>query len=343
MRVVAIGRTEMLYDSILKIHEKGHKVPLVITGDEAPHYSRGANDFEQLADQIGAECIKTEHIGTDDIIAKIRSSEPDVAISVNWKTIIPQEVIGCFKHGIINAHAGDLPRYRGNAAPNWAILNGEGGIALTLHLMTTRLDSGPILLQRRYPINTAYLYYLSTRIGDIYSFIRGNCPQMFVEVLDRLEAGTISLQMQPHDPSFSLRCYPRLSRDGEIDWTQSAVQIDRLIRASSEPFDGAYTFLGNRKLTIWKAHCSTPTYQFLGTPGQVADRYTVVGEVSIITGDGFLVLEEVEIEGEGRVAATQAITSARDRLGMDITGEIARLTKRIADLEQTINTRGEHE
>ena len=84
MRVVAIGRTEMLYDSILRVHEKGHKVPLIITGDEAPHYSKGVMGFSQLANQIGAEFIKTKRIDTDEVISRIHSSEPDVAISVNW-------------------------------------------------------------------------------------------------------------------------------------------------------------------------------------------------------------------------------------------------------------------
>ena len=324
MRVVAIGRTETLYDSILSVREKGHEVPLIITGDEAPHYSRGAQDFAQLASN--AEFIKTERIS--EVVSRICRNEPDVAISVNWKTIIPQEVIDCFKYGIINAHAGDLPRYRGNAAPNWALLNDEDNIVLTLHAMTTELDSGPILLQRRYPIKW------NTRIGDIRDFIRKNCPEMFVEVLDELETGTVLPREQPYDPSLSLRCYPRLPRDSEIDWTQSSVQIDRLIRASSKPFNGAYTFLGDRKLTVWRAHCSTPPCPFLGTPGQVAQRHTATGEVSIITGNGFLVLEEVETKDKGRTTATEIISSARDRLGMDITKEIARLNRRLTALER---------
>ena len=328
MKVVAIGRTEILYNSILSVHEKGHIVSLIITGDEAPHYGRSACDFERLANRYGAGFIKTEYIGTDEVISRIHENEPDVAISVNWKTIIPQRVIDYFKHGIINAHAGDLPRYRGNAAPNWALLNNEEGIVLTLHAMTSELDAGPILLQRRYPIKP------DTRIGDIYNFIRENYPQMFVEVLDRLETGTVSPRKQPHDSSLSLRCYPRLPRDSEIDWTQSSAQIDRLIRSSSEPFDGAYTFLEGKKLTIWRAHCDIPPCPFLGTPGQVAQRYPATGEVSIITGDRFLVLEEVEIENEGRTTATEVIRSARNRLGMDITKEIAQLNRRMTALER---------
>jgi methionyl-tRNA formyltransferase len=83
-----------------------------------------------------------------------------------------------FKYGIINAHAGDLPRFRGNACPNWALLVNENKIVLTLHKMTVDLDAGPILLQRQYPLNT------NTYIKDIYEFLSENVPTMFVQEVE---------------------------------------------------------------------------------------------------------------------------------------------------------------
>jgi len=328
MKVVAIGRTEILYSSILEVKKSGHEINLIITCDEAPHYLKGADDFQSLAEKLGAEFIKTEHIDNAEIIATLSKINPDIAISVNWKTIIPPKVLECFKYGIVNAHAGDLPRYRGNAVPNWAIINGENEIVLTLHFMIPELDAGPILLQRRCPIKH------DTRIGEIYDFLRKNYPQMFAEVLDGLEKGTISPREQPSDSSLTLRCYPRLPRDNEIDWTQPAIQIDRLVRAVSEPFDGAYTFLGSEKLIIWRAHCASSPSPFLGVPGQVAQRYPGTGEVAVITGDGFLTLKEIEIGSQGRMKATQAIKSAKVRLGMHITEEIIELKRRVTELEK---------
>ena len=322
MKVVAIGRTEILYDSILEVKKSGHELALIITCDEAPHYLKGIRDFESLAKELDVQFIKTERINTAPIISAINKIKPDIAISINWKTIITQKVIDCFQYGIINAHAGDLPRYRGNAVPNWAIINGEKEVVLTLHFMTPELDAGSILLQKKCPINK------DTRIGDIYDFLRDNFPLMFAEVLDGLEKGSISPREQSSDPSFALRCYPRLPRDNEIDWNQPSVQIDRLVRAVSEPFDGAYTFLGSDRLIIWRAHCESSSSPFLGTPGQVAQRYPRTGEVSVITGEDFLVLEEVEIGSKGRTKATQVIDSARARLGMHITEEILKLIER---------------
>jgi methionyl-tRNA formyltransferase len=328
MKVVAIGRTEILHDSILEIMKSGNELALIITCNESSHYLKGAQDFEMLAKKIGAVFICTENINTEQIISALRKIKPDVAISVNWKTIIGQEVIDCFKYGIINAHAGDLPRYRGNAVPNWAIINGENQIVLTLHYMTVDLDAGPILIQKKYPLKG------DSRIGEIYDFIRENCPKMFDEVLGGIEKNTIKPHEQPKDPALSLRCFPRLPRDSEIDWKQPAELIDRLVRAVSEPFNGAYTFLGTEKLIIWRTHHQKSDSPFLGVPGQIASRDKKTGEVTVIAGEGFLVLEEVELNNNGRIKPTQAISTIRTRLGMDITGGMIELLQRISKLER---------
>jgi len=158
MKVIAIGRTDILYNSIKMLTENGHEVPLIVTCEEAPGYTVGTNDFEQLAKKIGASFVKTEHINLNGNVQLIKEANADIAISVNWKNIIGQEVIDCFPHGIINAHSGDLPRYRGNAVTNWAIINGETEIALTLHLMTTDLDAGPIFSKRRIRLRNQRLH-----------------------------------------------------------------------------------------------------------------------------------------------------------------------------------------
>ena len=172
MRVVAIGRTKNLYNSIIKVKEGVHDVVLIITCQESPGYQTVAQDFKLLAEKLGIECIQTERINSEEIIQRIRKKRPDIGISVNWRTIIGQDVISCFPYGIINAHAGDLPRYRGNATPNWAIINGEKRIVLTLHLMTAELDAGPVVLQREMPISD------NTYISEVYEFLHNNCPQV---------------------------------------------------------------------------------------------------------------------------------------------------------------------
>lgn len=331
MNVTAIGRTEMLYNAIQAVDSAGHDLDRIITCSDEEFYTVSPADFEQLAADIGAEYHFCTDLNSEEMVDRLSDGRSDIAISVNWKYPTRQPVLTAFDHGVLNAHAGDLPRYRGNAAPNWAIINGEDEVVLTVHRMSEEIDAGPLVRQSRVPITE------ETYLQEIYEAMRTRFPELFAESLSGLEDGTITLQPQPDDPTAVLRGYPRVPKDSEIDWTQSATEIHRLIRASAEPLFGAYTYLGTEKLTIWRARTETPAHQYCGTPGQVAERRPDSGEVSIITGEGFLVLEEVQRENGDRTAATDVITSIRTRLGMDKQAEIRRLTEQIAELTNRLD------
>jgi UDP-4-amino-4-deoxy-L-arabinose formyltransferase/UDP-glucuronic acid dehydrogenase (UDP-4-keto-hexauronic acid decarboxylating) len=215
--------------------------------------------------------------------------------------------------GILNAHAGDLPRYRGNAVPNWAILNDEADIALTVHVMADALDAGAVLLKRRLTLTQ------DTYIGDVYNFIETNLPDMFIEALNGMAAGTLTAIPQSTDVALSLRCFPRVGSDSLLDWQRPATELARLVRASAEPFAGAYSFRGLEKITVWRARASRLPYPYVGTPGQVAERFLSSQEVAVLTGEGVLLLQELQTPNTGRAPATEIIRSLRDRLGIDLT------------------------
>ena len=133
MRVAIIGRTEILYDTCIKIHEAGLKIACILTSKEAPEYKRTVEEeFKQLATKlsvpfaVGADILKLQSF--------LQDAKADIAVSVNYIGIIPQSIINIFKHGILNAHGGDLPKYRGNACQAWAILNGEERIGLCIQV-----------------------------------------------------------------------------------------------------------------------------------------------------------------------------------------------------------------
>lgn len=333
MRVAALGRTQWLYDSIARVAGSGHKVVLIGTSPEAPEYTVKEDDFARLARDLDCAFFTDPVLNRAEYLSLLRDTKADVAISVNWLTRIGKQIIDQFKYGIVNAHAGDLPRYRGNAAPNWAILAGEGKVVVTLHQMAEELDAGPILLQRELVLTNA------TQIGGVYRFITANVPEMFVEVLDELERRTLVPRPQPTDPAVSLRCFPRMPRDGEIDWRQSAEHLAKLVRASSEPFGGAYTFLGSVKLVVWQAEADCLPYPHLGVPGQVIERRPDTGEVVALTGDGVLVLKEVETASGGRARPCDVVKSTRARLGLDVAERMADLERRIRELETRFGDR----
>lgn len=319
MRIAILGRTHLLYDSVRPLIEAGHDIACILTCGEAPEYSRSAVDFENLAAELNVPFLATDRLNDENVISWVRDKRPDIGASINWRTIIGTRFRNLFKHGIINVHLGDLPRYRGNATANWAILNGEKETMLTLHLMSNSLDAGPILLKEPIPITD------ETYIGDILESAAKLTPTMLIQAVDGLTDGRLTPEPQPDDPRLALRCYPRLPVDSEIDWRTPADQIARLVRGSAEPFGGTYTYLNRDKLTIWRAHAEKPRTPILGIPGQVAEVRRTNGEVAIITGDGFLVATEIELDDGGRNVASDIITSSRTRLGMDMAAEVIRL------------------
>lgn len=326
MNVAALGRTQMLYDTIERL-ARNHDISIIVTTEGQPEYSIDVSDFEELAADVNAEFHNTLDIAGKEMLTRFTETECDVAVSVNWQRLIPADVLDHFEYGVLNAHAGDLPRYRGNAAPNWALINGENEVVITIHRMIPELDAGPIFAQRPIPVNE------QTTIGEIYNKLYELTPELFAEVVDGLDMGTVEATPQPTDDEEVLRTYPRIPKDSEIDWEQSATRLDRIIRASSEPFFGAYTYLGTDKVRIWSARVEVPDFEYLGTPGQVAERRPGSGEVAVVTGDGFLILEEVQLEDGDRQSPTEVITSNRTRLGMDVTETIRRLKSRVDEIE----------
>jgi methionyl-tRNA formyltransferase len=308
MRYVALGRTSWLYDSIDRLQTAGHDLVYLVTAPAAPEYGVTAQDFVELGSRYGVRTDTVKGRLSVGIVERLVASQADVAISVNWPTLIDPNVRGIFRHGVLNAHAGDLPLYRGNAAPNWAILLGESQVVVTVHEMDDGLDAGPIYLKRAIAIDD------KTYIGDIYSQMSVLIPEMFAEVLNGLRDGGIVAAPQPSDPGSSLRAFPRLPEDAEVDWADSAQMIAALVRASSSPFAGAYTWKGADKLTIWRAHAEAIAFPHVGYPGQVIKRDSESGTVHILTGDGALAIEEASVGVDPPDVATEVIRSSRTRL-----------------------------
>jgi UDP-4-amino-4-deoxy-L-arabinose formyltransferase/UDP-glucuronic acid dehydrogenase (UDP-4-keto-hexauronic acid decarboxylating) len=316
MRIAAIGRTQWLLDAVRRLGERGHEIVAVATARAAPEYRVSERDFERLGEELGCPVS----VGPDLAASAVATADADVAVSVNWPTLIPSSILERFPLGVLNGHPGALPRFRGNAAPNWAILAGEEEVVATVHRMDAGLDSGPIVAQSSFALDE------STYIGDVYAFLAEAFPELFIEAVEGLGAGSVVPREQPTDPNLALRGYPRLPRDGELDWSKGAAALARVVRASAEPFAGAYSWLDTERVTVWRAHHEPLPEPALGTPGQVAHVRRQTGEVAVLAGDGLLVLEEVE-RGGTRAPAAELLPSARFRLGLDAAALLERLAQ----------------
>ena len=235
MRIALIGRSELLYNTALLLKESGYDVPLIITAKEAPEYTKRVKDFQNLAEEWSAEFIQTPRI--IDVLEDIKKhTDINVAVSVNYSGIIPQEVIDEFPLGVLNAHGGDLPRYRGNACQAWAILNAEDKIGLCIHRMIGgELDNGDIIARDYFDID------INTKVTAVWNWMVDRIPSLYVESIKQLQKNpNYILEAQSKNWEDALRCYPRKPEDGRIDWTRSAEDILRLINACNKPYAGAF-------------------------------------------------------------------------------------------------------
>ena len=165
MKFAALGRTRWLYDSIPVAQARGHQCVLIATAAGSPEYPVNEGDFERLAGQLGCPFICDTNLDNPDHAAVMEKSGAEIAVSVNWPLLINKRSRDRFPRGVLNAHAGDLPRYRGNACPNWAILNGEQEVVVSIHEMVDELDAGPIFAQQRFQLTE------ETYVVDIYRWM----------------------------------------------------------------------------------------------------------------------------------------------------------------------------
>jgi len=309
LKVALIGRSELMFQTAEILLQRGVEISLIVTSKEAPEYKVTSKDFEQLASKVGAAYLYTPRLGDEESLNFLDSlGSLDIALSVNYSGVIPDPVMQRFRHGILNAHGGDLPKYRGNACQAWAILNGEEKIGLCVHKMVGgELDSG-VIIERE-----SMILDQSTKVGECYEWMNKRIPELFLSAVQRLEENEdYYLEAQSTNPADALRCYPRRPEDGKIDWGQSSENINRLINASGPPFSGAFSYYMEQKVVILDAQPIKDDEVYLAVPGQVAlvDREDKV--VVVITGSGKLKLSAIEVEGV-EVAPTTLVKGIRER------------------------------
>ncbi|WP_027720771.1 methionyl-tRNA formyltransferase [Maridesulfovibrio zosterae] len=308
MKIAIIGRTRTLLDTARLLHKEGVEIPLIWTYRDESHYGASISDFENLAKELKADFYTEFNICSPKNIERIRRYGCELAISINWISIINKDLIDVFPNGILNAHMGDLPRYKGNAVPNWAILNQEDQVGLCIHQMTPELDSGPIVKKDFFKLTD------NTYISEVYDWFHKMSPRLFLDSVKAFKIGNANNYKQS-SATRQLRCFPRRPEDSRIDWNQSVDAIHRLIRASSKPFSGAFSFLeGQQKITIWKATPYKYNGDFSAVPGQVC--FSINNNPVIACKGGMLMLQDVSVDGtEDHVTSSSLILkSLRNRL-----------------------------
>jgi methionyl-tRNA formyltransferase len=242
----------------------------------------------------------------NDLCALIEESQADHVVISSYNRIIKGDLLE--RYTVINVHFSPLPRYRGRAPVNWAIINGETFAAISIHLVDSGLDSGNILYQKKIPILPRDV------VTDLYQRLNALQEQHLGQTVVRVASGYTGT---PQDQTMATYGCARLPQDGEIDWKDSATHIDRLVRALAPPFPGAFTYFMGQRLIIRRAEPVDGLRTYAGrVPGRVIHVCREEGWIEILAGEGALRLFEVETHDGKTCKAADLISSTRFTLGL---------------------------
>ena len=213
----------------------GIDVPLVVTHADDPAENRWFASVADVAAECGIATRVPENPNAPDVVAEVAALAPDFVFSFYYRTLLASPLLAVPKRGALNVHGSLLPRYRGRAPVNWAVLNGERETGATLHYMTENADAGDIVAQSAVPIlpdDTA---------REVFDKVTVAAEVALDRVLPALIAGTAP--RRPQDLSAARYFGARRAEDGTIDWSCDATTIHNLVRAVAPPYPGARTTL----------------------------------------------------------------------------------------------------
>ena len=253
---------------------------------------------------VDADFHEAKQVGADRWRAFWDSAAVDLMLAVNWRYMIPPAIYSRARRGAYVFHDSYLPAYRGFSPTVWAMINGEPYTGATLLEMAEQYDTGRIVGAARVAIGP------HDTIAEVMETVTAAYLDLLAAHLPGLLAGTAPLT--PQDEALASYACKLLPDDFRIDWAQSTARIYDLIRATTAPYPGAFTALEGQKLTIWRARpVDLPRYAGR-IPGRVAELRP--DGVVILTGDGGLLVDTVQREGEERAPAGAVIT----RMGLTL-------------------------
>lgn len=262
--------------------------------------------IHDLAVSLDCDFHEARSLSNDKWNEMVGQSEFDLMFAVGWRYMIPKSIYERSKVASIVFHDSLLPEYRGFAPSNWAIINGESETGATMLVMGEQVDAGPIIDQVAVLIGAnESIREVSAHVDDAYMLILRRGIQSLLE-------GKYSSIAQ--DETLATYTSKRTPEDGRIDWNRSAVEIHNLIRAITKPWPGAYTEINGEKLMIWSSEVQA-TKRYVGSvPGRVVEL-SVGSSVGIATGDGVLLIGDVQLAGKDTVKASTLLRSITDSLG----------------------------
>ena len=293
MRLVFLGTPAFAVPTIERMVEAGHQVLAVVTQPDRPR-GRGQHALpppvKEAAARLGLPVRQPERVKLPETVEFLRALGADAMVVVGYGQIIPRVVIDIPRFGIVNVHASLLPKYRGAAPVQWAIVNGETHTGVTTMQIDAGLDTGDMLLSAETGIGP------SETAVELGARLAAMGADLLIRTLEGLEAGSTTARKQ--DPAEATYAPLLKKEDGRIDWDLPAEAIHNRVRGF-QPWPGAYTAFRGGALRIWRSRPAAASC----LAGLAAGRLASIMPLVVSCGSGALELMEVQLEGRRRMSA----------------------------------------
>ena len=319
MNFVFFGDGAWATSSLQRLLDDGHRVlGVVLRGDPSD------TTLSTLAAERSLPTFQPKSVNADKFVQQVRALSPDLNISFSYNQILRAPILRSARLGFINCHAGALPAYRERNIINWAIVNGETQVGLTVHFIDEGIDTGDIILQE----------YLSIEWEDTYGSVLTRVTEAFPDVL--AEAVRLiehdDARGKPQDHRAQTYFSARIEGDEWIDWDDTSLNLYNKIRAITHPGPGARTLLDNQVVIIWKARYDPEWPKYIATSGEVIGVLPGEG-VRLKTGDSTLLIQQVQV---GSAEPGTPGWRIGTRLGTNVVAEIRQLQVKVESLEEAI-------
>lgn len=293
MKIVFMGTPDFAVGALEALIAAGHEVAAVVT---QPDKAKGRGKAvvmppaKEAAISHGIAVYQPERIKKDDEFFRVLEQlHPDVIVVAAFGQILPKRILDLPRLGCVNIHASLLPKYRGSAPIQWAVIDGESVSGVTTMMMDVGLDTGDMLEKAVVTLDE------KETGGSLFDKLSWAGSDLIVSTLRKLEQGTAVREKQPETDATYARMLDKAM--GEIDWTKPAAEIERLVRGLN-PWPSAYTHYDGKTLKIWSAEVSRPEKK-ASTPGTVSE----VGRdfIAVETGQDLLLIRELQLEGKKRM------------------------------------------
>ena len=309
MKLIFMGTPDFSVGTLEALIAAGHEITLVVSQPDKPRgrgHELAPTPVKETALKHGLKVFQPKRLRDPETIKTLEETPADAIVVIAFGQIVPASILHMKKYGCINVHGSLLPKYRGAAPIQWAVIDGERESGVTIMQMDEGLDTGDMLLKGSVVLDE------KETSGSLFDKLSALGASLCVEALEKLEKGELTPEKQGESPTEYARMLTK--EMGELDFSRDAVTLERLIRGFN-PWPSAYTRLGDKTLKIWAADVcekQDPKKQ-PGTVTEVAKQ-----DFTVACGEGALKITELQLQGKKRMDTAAFLRGYHLEAGMKL-------------------------